>query len=329
MTKTHTFRHLDLFSGIGGFALAASWVWGEQHEIVSFCEIEKFPRKVLKKHWPDVPIHDDVKTLKGDQFGNIDLISGGFPCQPYSTAGRRKGSKDDRALWPEMLRVIKEAKPNWVVGENVAGFVSMGLDDCLSDLESAGYETTAFIIPACAVNAHHRRDRTWILGSNSKRMRGTQQTGKHELAEVINGSGENKMVARQTLADTSSKRSQRFGHSGESSGEFKGCTIARGSCQENTLSNSDQIRRGRVQQQPGVFQQADKTCSNVAGCPWPQGRKDPIGATWKVEPAVGRVADGIPFRVDRIKGLGNAIVPQVVVPIFECIKLIDEQTRQG
>ena len=114
------FRHLDLFSGIGGFSLAASWVWGEQHDIHSFVEIEPFAQKVLKKHWPEVPIHDDIKTYTHDGTA-IDLISGGFPCQPYSVAGKQRGEDDDRALWPEMLRVIKEAMPRWVVGENVAG----------------------------------------------------------------------------------------------------------------------------------------------------------------------------------------------------------------
>ena len=133
------FKHLDLFSGIGGFALAASWVWGEQHEIVSFCEIERYPQMVLKKHWPNIPIHDDIKTMKGDKYGTIDLVSGGFPCQPYSVSGKQLGKEDDRALWPEMLRVIKEAKPRWVVGENVTGFVNMELDISLSDMEAEGY----------------------------------------------------------------------------------------------------------------------------------------------------------------------------------------------
>jgi DNA (cytosine-5)-methyltransferase 1 len=161
-------RHMDLFSGIGGFALAASWVWGNEHEIVTFCEKEEFPRQVLKKHWPDVPCNTDIFTLNGGEYGTIDLVTGGFPCQPYSTAGKRRGAEDDRALWPEMFRVVKEAKPRIIIGENVANFANMGLDSAIFDLESAGYEIGTYIIPACAVDAKHRRDRIWIVAYHNK-----------------------------------------------------------------------------------------------------------------------------------------------------------------
>ena len=153
---------LDLFSGIGGFSLAAHWAG---IETVAFCEQDKFCQKVLKKHWPAVLIFDDIKKMRGDEVGTVNIISGGFPCQPFSVAGQRRGSKDDRALWPEMLRVIKEVRPNWVIGENVVGFVNMGLDDAIAGLESKGYEVQSFIIPACAVNAPHRRDRVWIVAN--------------------------------------------------------------------------------------------------------------------------------------------------------------------
>ncbi len=163
-------KHLDLFSGIGGFALAAQWVWGKDHEIVSFCEIEDFPQKVLKKNFPGAPIHNDIKTLDGSKFGTVDLVSGGFPCQPFSLAGKRRGKEDDRYLWPEMVRIIEESKPRWVIGENVAGFVSMGLEQAVFDLESFGYEVWPFIIPAAAVGAQHQRDRLWIVAhANSTR----------------------------------------------------------------------------------------------------------------------------------------------------------------
>ena len=128
---------LDLFSGIGGFSLAADWLgW----ETVAFCEQDKFCQKVLAKHWPNIPIFDDIKKLKGDQFnGAIDMVVGGFPCQPWSTAGKRKGSDDHRHLWPEMLRVIKEVRPRWVIGENVAGIVNMALESVCADLEAEGF----------------------------------------------------------------------------------------------------------------------------------------------------------------------------------------------
>lgn len=155
-------RHLDLFSGIGGFALAARMVGGI--ETVGFCEIDPWAQKVLAKNFPGVPIHDDVKTLEGNEYGRIDLISGGYPCQPFSHAGYRKGSKDDRHLWPEMRRIIESARPRWVVAENVDGHVSLGLDQVLSELEAIGYTSTATVIPACAVDAQHRRDRVWVMG---------------------------------------------------------------------------------------------------------------------------------------------------------------------
>jgi DNA (cytosine-5)-methyltransferase 1 len=150
---------LDLFSGIGGFALAARNVgW----QTVAFCESEPFCQAVLRKHWPDVPIHPDVRTLTGDAVGSVDIITGGYPCQPFSLAGKRGGSDDDRHLWPEFARLIRELRPRWVLGENVAGHITLGLDDVLADLEGLGYAWEAFVIPAVAVDARHRRERLWI-----------------------------------------------------------------------------------------------------------------------------------------------------------------------
>ncbi|MEV2445774.1 DNA cytosine methyltransferase, partial [Paenibacillus larvae] len=166
---------LSLFSGIGGIDLAAKWAG---IETAAFCEKEPFPQKVLKKHWPDIPLYDDVRTLTKEvleQDGiitrnrTIDLISAGYPCQPFSNAGKRKGKEDDRHLWPEVARLLQEIRPHWFLGENVAGHITLGLDDVLSDLENLEYTTQAFIVPACAVGAIHRRDRIFILAnSNSK-----------------------------------------------------------------------------------------------------------------------------------------------------------------
>lgn len=159
-------RHLDLFSGIGGFALAAQMVGGIK--TVAFCEREPYAQRVLKKHWPDVPICNDIHEMKGNDYGTIDLITGGFPCQPYSLAGKRRGNEDDRALWPQMLRVIREARPRWVLGENVPGIITMALDGVLDDLENEGYACQTLSIPACAVGAKHKRQRIWIIGRRIK-----------------------------------------------------------------------------------------------------------------------------------------------------------------
>ena len=156
-------RLLDLFSGIGGFSYAAEKLIGG-YETVAFCEMDAFCQKVLKKHWPQVPIFDDVRTLDAARLGRIDIVTGGYPCQPFSQAGRRQGEEDERHLWPEMLRIIKSCQPRYVLAENVAGHVTMGLDQVLTDLEDQGYTTRAIIVPACAKNAPHRRDRVWIIG---------------------------------------------------------------------------------------------------------------------------------------------------------------------
>ena len=155
--------HLDLFSGIGGFALAANRCG---YDTIAFCEHDEFCKRVLRKHWPTVRIFGDIHDLDGTQFKGVRLLTGGFPCQPYSNAGLKRGADDHRAIWPQMLRIITEARPSFVLGENVAGIVNMELDDVLSALESQAYATQAFIIPACAVDAKHRRDRVWILGAD-------------------------------------------------------------------------------------------------------------------------------------------------------------------
>ena len=175
-------KTLDLFSGIGGFSLGLESVG---FETVGFCEIDPFCRKVLKKHWPDIPIHEDIKELDGNEYrGSVRLVCGGFPCQPYSVASRdRKGSEDDRALWPEMFRVIREVQPDWVIGENVLGIVGVELDNVLSDLESS-FNVQTFDIPAVAIDAKHLRHRIWIIGrakrladASSERMEGNGAAG--------------------------------------------------------------------------------------------------------------------------------------------------------
>ena len=155
-------KHLDLFSGIGGFALAAQWAG---FETVAFCEIEDFPRKVLAKNFPGVPIHRDIRDLDGSEYAGIELITGGYPCQPFSTAGKRRGADDPRHLWPEMFRVIRQARPTWVVCENVEGHITNGLDSVCDDMENEGYQVQPLVIPACAVESPHIRNRIWIIAN--------------------------------------------------------------------------------------------------------------------------------------------------------------------
>lgn len=158
-------RHLDLCSGIGGFALAARWMgW----ETVGFAEIDPFCCRVLKKHWPEVPNYGDIAAVPTGL--RADIITAGLPCQPYSCAGKRLGAADDRALWPLAFRVIAGIRPAWIVLENVAGFIEMALSGVLADLESEGYETQAIVLPACAVNAPHRRDRVWVIAHDAGRI---------------------------------------------------------------------------------------------------------------------------------------------------------------
>jgi len=269
-------RHLDLFSGIGGFALAASRVWND-HQVVSFCDIEPFAQKVLKKHWSDVPCHDDIKTMKGSDYANIDLLTGGFPCQPFSQAGQRRGSEDDRHLWPEMLRIIREAKPRWIVGENVRGLTNWNdgvvFDEVLSDLEAEGYSVQSFLIPACAVDAPHRRDRVWIVAN-----------ARHSESQ-----GWNKPETYNERCDGT--RSEAGREPSPSCDDVPYSESSTCNDENNGSKRSQKIQEKRFNGNP-----------------------------WRVEPKVGRVAHGVRNRVDRLRGLGNAIVPQVAEMIFRAIR---------
>jgi len=177
-------RILDICSGIGGFSLGLESTGG--FDTVAFCEFDDFCRKVLNKHWPDVPIYEDLKEIGNEPeriIQDFDLICGGIPCQPFSVAGKKKGKEDDRHLWPYMYEIIKHKKPSWVIVENVGGFVNVALDDVCLDLEAQGYATQSFVIPACSVEAPHRRDRVWILGKNLENPGRALRQGRIEQGE--------------------------------------------------------------------------------------------------------------------------------------------------
>ena len=159
-------NHLDLFSRIGGFSLGLEAT--QRINTVAFCEIDSFCTKVLNKNWPTIPVYKDIKELtyeklKADGIGPIDIITGGYPCQPFSQAGRKKGEEDPRHLWPEYFRLIKECRPTWVIGENVSGHIKLGLDSVLADLESEGYAVRTFSISAASIGSNHKRERVWVM----------------------------------------------------------------------------------------------------------------------------------------------------------------------
>lgn len=167
---------LSLFSGIGGLDIAAEWAG---FKTVAFCERDEFCQKVLRKHWPDVRIFDDVRTIDTNELPRIELLHGGYPCQPFSTAGNRRGEADERHMWPHMLRVVQELKPRWFVGENVKGHITLGLDTVCDDLEREGYTVRAVCIPACAIGSVHRRERVFVLAhaTSNGRNEGTASGG--------------------------------------------------------------------------------------------------------------------------------------------------------
>ena len=285
---------LDLFSGIGGFSLGLKRAG---METIGFCEIDPFCRKVLAKHWPNVPIHTDIRGLDGKDYkGRAEIICGGFPCQPFSQAGKRRGTEDDRHLWPEMLRVISEVRPTWVIGENVIGFVKMELDSVLSDLEREGYQTRTFIIPACGIDAPHKRDRVWIIA---------HANSEGESDGPVNEGPRPRQL--ELMADP---------NSGFSSVTQQAVQAGR----TTTISSSKDVAHSESERVQRLWSSGEQKPHTYGGqklslC----GSERPEPAYWKAEPGMGRVVDGIPDRVDRIKGLGNAVVPMVVEVIGNAI----------
>ena len=289
-------RVLDLFSGIGGFSLGLERAG---MRTVAFCEIEEYPRQVLAKHWPNVPIYDDVRTLNADTLRRdgiaVDVICGGFPCQDVSFAGKRAGLEGARSgLWGEYRRLIGELRPRVVIVENVPGLLSLGMGTVLGDLAALGYDATWDCIPASAVGAPHRRDRVWIVAHANGQ-------GEHD------GPVDAEMVsASQSVADAD--------------------ILTR---DEGRSRDAAEITRGRDADRGGIG--ATVCNANVSGLAFRQSQSrdvgekcsTPIGADWwLVEPDVGRVADGVPARVDRLKGLGNAVVPQVAEAIGRAIMAV-------
>ena len=278
--------HLDLFSGIGGFALAARWAG---IETVQFVENEEFAQKVLTKNFPGVPIHGDIKTYRANGIVSPFLLTGGYPCQPFSQAGRRRGQNDDRHLWPEMFRVIQECRPNWVLAENVTGHIKLGLQEVLADLEGEGYQSQVFHIGALAKDAPHRRMRVWIVSNSNSGL--SNRKGE----EICTGRNSPDNGSKD-VANSKSKRVEGCGTGGEQESHTHG---------QEGLSMCESERPGAAERvtQPGL----GGTLSDGI-------------STWMDEPDIPRVGVKIPARAKRLKAIGNAIVPQVAYEIIRHMK---------
>lgn len=297
---------LDLFSGIGGFALGLE---AAGMNTVAFCEQDTYCQKVLKKHWPKIPIHSDITELNGYEYrGTVDLVCGGFPCQPFSVAGKQLGTEDDRALWPEMLRVIREVAPRWVIGENVSGIIPMELDKVLFDLEGEGYTCWTFVLPACAVDAHHRRDRVWVVAHTDSKSQpvGSQYEQRMVAHSISSSRRQSKRLAQR--ADKEAKRASNTSHSARSG--------------QNVSNPHRQGLQGgqKIGNAKGIWAGGNEQPERCVNDGW---------ATWLPEPRVGRVADGIPNRSHRLKALGNAVVPPLVAEIGRLVMQKNECFENG
>ena len=347
--------HLSLFSGIGGLDLAAEMAG---FRTVGQCEWADYPTKVLEKHWPDVPRWRDIRTLTGESFyektgmRTVDVISGGFPCQPFSVAGKRRGKEDDRYLWPEMLRVISELRPAWVVGENVAGIVNMALDQVYADLENEGYAVQALIIPACAVDAPHRRDRCAILAHADGGGQLHREPEKHP-AEAGKYAQREPIGCSTNVAHAESIGLQREWSGGDQIGGTRP-EKAQPERRCDVLSDTDNRGRSlwRDGELPAVEESGGAWANHGGGAPEHGGGErraaqpglggvdDGLSAWmdrgmsapgyWMPEPdGVPRITQKREHRSDRLKCLGNAVVPQQFYPVFQAIADIERGIIHG
>jgi len=302
-------KHISLFNGIGGFQLAAQWMGWEN---VASCEIDPFCSKVTKHHFPNCIQHGDIKTTDFTVYrGTVDILTGGFPCQPFSMAGQRKGTEDERHLWPEMLRAIREIQPKYIVGENVPGLLNWNdgvvFEQVCADLESEGYEVQPVILPACSVNAPHRRDRVWIVAYSNNEQRKWQAGGFQPF--INDGSA-------GTTPNTGLQRQAQ--HEQQTAG-FKQCS--EGNVADTSSKRMEGDRANRQQVTHAHAGERLPMCGGATGI-----------QNWDNFPTQSPVCsrnDGVPggldgitfpkWRAESIKAYGNAIVPQVAYQIFKAI----------
>jgi DNA (cytosine-5)-methyltransferase 1 len=307
-------RVLDLFSGIGGFSLGLERTGG--FKTVAFCEIEPYPRKVLAKHWPEVPCYHDIRELTAERLAadgiGIDVICGGFPCQDISVAGAGAGLAGERSgLWSEYARLIGEIRPRYAIVENVSALLSRGLADVLGDLATLGYDAEWHCIPASAVGAPHRRDRIWIIAHANQRGCRREERGAAQIQgrqSITHGSSET--PAHPISGELRHEPRRRDGAS------WSGKAIAPNNGEQGFMANAYDQRQlqsqGRKCDKRGWIGNAARQLLDWSGEAGPRRRRQFADCDWWLtEPDVGRVANGVPSRVDRLKGLGNAVVPQI------------------
>ena len=310
--------HASLFTGVGGFDLAAEWMgWTNAFN----CEIDSFCRRILNYYWPNTESYEDIKQADFTIWrGKINVLSGGFPCQPYSQAGKRLGKEDDRHLWPEMLRAIREIKPNYVVGENVLGITNWNgglvFEEVQADLEAEGYEVQAYILPAVSVNAPHRRDRVWFIaysnGTEQKNNKGENSKKKGEIRGKKEGDVFGELSGTRDATNSKSKSSRRELQQRQKQGEFGGC---------NSKDNVTNTSSSRWIQNNEQFKARE---FKYAGSSWE--RFPTQSPVCNGDDGLSSRLDAITFpkwRSESIKGGGNAVVPQVPYQIFKTIEQID------
>jgi DNA (cytosine-5)-methyltransferase 1 len=333
-------NHGSLFSGIGGFDLAAELAGWEN---IFHCEWNPFGQKVLKHYWPNAESFTDITKTDFTKYANqIDILTGGFPCQPYSVAGKRKGKEDDRHLWPEMLRAIREIKPRYIVGENVSGLVSwdrgLVFEEVQTDLEAEGYEVQAVLLPACAVDAPHRRDRVWFVAYSENNRRGRWENkqcsnGEREFFQrECKGSpmgNKTQGCSREwTTPDAESGRQRGLRNESETTGTRESDKPFGSFCGVCDATNTDNERL-----------QGGKIIRGIAGIgekPYKQPTRC-VPSNWQEFPTQSPIChgndglstrlDGITFpkwRNESIKAAGNAIVPQIAFEIFKVINQLEQ-----
>jgi DNA (cytosine-5)-methyltransferase 1 len=336
--------HGSLFSGIGGFDLAAEWMGWEN---IFHCEWMPFPRQVLHYHFPNSISYEDItKTNFTVHRGSIDILTGGFPCQPYSSAGKRLGKEDERHLWPHMLRAIQEIEPTYVVGENVRGLTNWNggvvFEEVCADLENCGYEVQPILLPACAIGAPHRRDRVWFIATNTKRIRLQHTTQgrnleqcesktrreRSEFAESIKTNGSigdvtntNSIRQHQCECDNAEQSSERGKYALNDFNENDG----QGDVTDTDCTNNQTFTQERLLGQKNSIQTTGRFINGHSRLQWDEfPTQSPVCGG---DDGIPTKLDGITFskwRQESIKGYGNAIVPQLAYEIFKVIQTMHD-----